>query len=332
MQQIKTIKRLTILISLIIGLSSCQQDLVFENFNNPKVWEESQTTPNSIYNGVEYILKGFEQFDLVAIGESHGIREVTDFYIELVNNENFRRHVDAIVFELGNSLYQEDLDDYILGITNDTLSIKKLWRDHSSSFLQSGDRSGVSRFFKEVRQINQSSEHKIRILAAEPPIEWARIKNTKDVFKYIDQRDQFYADVVVGEVINKEQKALLIMGSQHFNKCKPPHRKADNPLSAIRRATHKNMVLITTMTSDKLPFDQLPNINKGDVIETVNPIIGELTIENSSNNDCPLKFQTDALLYLGNMSNLSYEEQTPFNDHHYEKELKRRMDLVKLSQ
>ena len=294
------------------------------------VWEQSQATPNNIYDGVEYILKGFEQLDIVAIGESHGIKEVTDFYIELVKNENFRKKVDAVVFELGNSLYQEDLDNYIFGKNNDTLKIKKLWRDHTSSFLQPGDRTGVSRFFKEVRDINLTAEHKIRILAAEPPIEWAKIKSSEELFEFVDQRHQFYADLVISDVLDKKKKALLIMGSGHFNKYKPALRSKDNPIHAILRATGENLVLINTMTIEELPYNQLPNIKKGELVETVNPIIGELKIGTPFLKDYPLKVQTDALLYLGEMESLEREVQTPFHDLDYENELMRRQELIKL--
>ncbi len=323
-------KRTTIIVLWIIILSNCKQDIDFQKFNNPKVWENSKTTTNSIYDGVEYILRGFEQFDIIAIGESHGIKDVTDFYIELVKNENFRIKVDAVVFELGNSLYQGELDNYILGNNNDTLKIKKLWRDHSSSILQSSDRTGVSRFLKEVRKINLASENKIRILAAEPPLEWAKIKSSEDLFEFLGQRDQFYGDLVITEVLNKKKKALLIMGSGHFNKCKPPHQMIDNPISSILRATDKNLVLITTMTTDEFPFDQLPNLKKGELIETINPIVGELKIGAPFLKDYPLKVQTDALLYLGDMKNIEYEGHTPFNDHVYENELNRRKELIKI--
>ena len=328
--QIENMKKTAIIVFWTITLSCCKQDIDFHKFNNPIVWENSQTITNNIYDGVEYILKGFEQFDIIAIGESHGIKDVTDFYLELVKNEIFRKQVDAIVFELGNSLYQEDLDNYIFGNNNDTLKIKKLWRDHSSSILQSSDRTGVSRFFREVRKINLTAEHKIRILAAEPPLEWAKIKSSEELFEFLGLRDQFYADLVITEIIDKKKKALLIMGSGHFNKCKPPHHVIDNPISSILRATDKNLVLITTMTIAEFPFDQLPNIKKGELIETINPIVGELKIGSPFLKDYPLKIQTDALLYLGEIKNIEYEVHTPFNDHVYENELNRRKELINI--
>jgi len=265
-------KRTIIFVLWIIAFCSCKQDANLQIYNNPIVWEGSKINPNSIYNGNKYILKGFEKFDIVAIGETHGIKEVTDFYIELISNENFRKNVDAIVFELANSLYQEDLDNYILGTTNDTLTIKNVWRNHTSSFLH--------------------SEHKIRILAAEPPIEWSDIGSSEELFEFVGQRDEFYGDLVKAEVLSKNKKALLIMGSGHFNKCKTAQRAMDNPIAAILKASNENLVLINTLTIDDFPYGQLPNIKKGEVIETINPIVGDLKIGKPFLKDYPLKVQT----------------------------------------
>jgi len=320
----------TILLLVFITIYGCSEDRNPHKFNNPIVWESSKTTPNRIYNGIDYILKGFENFDIVAIGESHGIKEVTDFYIELVSNDNFRKNVDVIVFELGNSLYQEDLDNYIFGTTSDTLTIKNLWRDHTSSFLQSGDRTGVSRFFKEVRKINIKSEHKVRILAAEPPIVWSKINSSEELFEFIGQRDRFYGDLVKSEVLKKNKKALLIMGSGHFNKCKPAQYLMDNPIAAVLKTSNKNLVLINTMTTDEFPYGQLPNMREGEVIETLNPIIGDLKLGTPFLKDHPLKVQTDALLYLGIMQDLEFEMHTPFNDLEYENELNRRKEIINI--
>ena len=321
--------RSIIVVLWIFALCGCKQDIDFQKFNNPQVWDNSQAAKSNIYDGIEYILKGFDQFDIVAIGESHGVKEVTDFYIELVQNENFRKKVNSIVIEFGNSLYQEDLDNYTIGKSHDSLRIKKLWRDHTSSFLQSGDQTGVGRLLTAVRDINLNSTHRIRILAAEPPIEWAKVNSSEDLFEFIDRRDQFYADLVLSEVINKKKKALIIMGNAHFNKRKSPGTK-DNPITAILRATDKNLVLINTMTTNEFPYDQLPTMKKGELIETVNPLVGDLKIGTPFIKEFPLKDQTDALLFLGEMKALENEMHTPFNDPIYENELNRRKELINL--
>jgi len=238
------------------------------------------TTPipsNNIHEGISYINDAFDDVDIVAIGEYHGIVEVTDFYVQLV-----------------------------------------------------GDWTSVKRFFKEVRNVNLKSEHKIRILAAEPPIDWSKINSLEDYYVFLGQRDQFYAEVVIQEVLNKKKKALLIMGSSHFNKLKTHKMNPDNPITTLLKVSNKNLRLINTMTMNDFPYDLLPSINKGDIIETTNPILGNLKVGPPFIKKRPLKDQTDALLYLGDLKDIQYEVKAPFNDELYEAELKKRKDLIKL--
>jgi len=102
----------------------------------------------------------------------------------------------------------------------------------------------------------------------------------------------------------------------------------DNPITAILKASNKNLVLINTIITDDFPYSQLPAIKEGEVIETTNPIVGELKIGNPFLKDYPLKVQTDALLYFGDMKSLRQELHTPFNDPDYEMELNRRKKLA----
>lgn len=300
-------------------------------YNNSIVWEEPQASTDRIFDGVEYIHKAFDKYDIVGIGESHGVEQVTDFYIELVRSDDFVKNVDVIVFEFGNSLYQEDLDDYILGISKDATKVKKLWREHTSSFLASGDRTGTIRFLEEVRKVNMMSEHKVRVLAAEVPIEWSNIMTSEDLFAFVGMREQFYGDLVISEILHKNKKAFLIMGSGHFNKSKPHKGAMDNPITAILKASDKNLVLINTMTMDGFPFSQLPKMENGELIETTHPIVGNLKLGVPFIEDLSLKVQTDALLYLGERMDLKYEVPMPFNDPVYEAERQRRRDLIQVN-
>jgi hypothetical protein len=55
-------------------------------------------------------------------------------------------------------------------------------------------------------------------LLGEPPVNWKKINKTEDLGPWIFQRDEYYAGVVEKEVIQKNRRALLIMGSLHFIK------------------------------------------------------------------------------------------------------------------
>ena len=60
-------------------------------------------------------LKLFETYPIVAIGEMHSLKELGDFYIDLIKHPDFAKKVGNVVFEFGNSFYQPLVDRYLNG-------------------------------------------------------------------------------------------------------------------------------------------------------------------------------------------------------------------------
>jgi hypothetical protein len=69
--------------------------------------------------------------------------------------------------------------------------------------------------FPLVRKINQnlSSEKKLRVLAGDPPLDWSKVKEQKDVML---DRDDNIAAVMEKEVLSKHRKALMLFGTFHL--------------------------------------------------------------------------------------------------------------------
>src|ERR1700750_495257 len=61
------------------------------------------------------LLKAFDEYSVVALGESHWSRPAGEFYLSLVRTPGFSDHVNAVVLECGNSRYQSILDRYMNG-------------------------------------------------------------------------------------------------------------------------------------------------------------------------------------------------------------------------
>jgi hypothetical protein len=57
----------------------------------------------------------FETFQIVAIGDIHGSKDVGDFVLSLVRNRAFPSVVNDIVVEGANGLLQPILDQYMAG-------------------------------------------------------------------------------------------------------------------------------------------------------------------------------------------------------------------------
>jgi uncharacterized iron-regulated protein len=71
-----------------------------------------ETTPKS---AVEAIIRQFDQYPIVILGEIHGCIQFDELLKELVAAPSFSARVNDIVVEMANALYQSTLDAYIAG-------------------------------------------------------------------------------------------------------------------------------------------------------------------------------------------------------------------------
>jgi hypothetical protein len=59
---------------------------------------------------VNAIVRAFDTYPLVAIGENHRNRRVHDFIVSLVSDPRFLQKVDDLVVEFGSARYQDVID------------------------------------------------------------------------------------------------------------------------------------------------------------------------------------------------------------------------------
>jgi hypothetical protein len=64
--------------------------------------------------GVEFILKSFDHYQAVGIGDLPGCEEAHEFIRSLIRNPAFPSKVDDIVVDFGNPLMQPVVDRYLL--------------------------------------------------------------------------------------------------------------------------------------------------------------------------------------------------------------------------
>lgn len=292
----------------------------------------AQPQKKNVHKGIPFIVNKFDQYNIVAIGETHDKVEVTDFYIDLVKNDEFRKKVDFLVIEMGNHLYQNILDDYISGKTIDEKEIFKLWRNHTSCMLNESDNTGMIRLLKSIRDTNLNSEYKIRVLAGDPPVDWNKITCLQQFYKFLGTRNEFYTGIVKDYILNSRKKGLIIMGNSHFNKQRTKYmieKDLQNPITTLINSNNSSLYLLNVMTSSSFPYDNLKELELKYVITTNDPWLGGLKIGSPFIKDKTLKTQTDGIIYLGKKSTLTLEEIKDFEDINYERELKRRNNLPK---
>jgi len=166
------------------------------------------------------VLARFDHVPLVALCEHHRRREVHDFLLALLELPDFGRKVDDVVVEFGNALHQELADRYVAGEDVPEAELRKVWRDTGQWLVW--DSPLYERFFVRVRELNASrpDEERIRVLLGDPPIPWAETKDAAG-YRRFAERDRHFAEVVEKEVLARGHRALLVMGSTHFQRRGP---------------------------------------------------------------------------------------------------------------
>ena len=161
-------------------------------------------------------LKLFDTYPVVGIGEVHSLKELGDFYTDLVKQPAFAKDVGNVVFEFGNALFQPTIDRYLAGEEVPYAEVKKAWTTMVGTMGSDDISVMYGQFYKAVREANQTlpKDRKIKVWLGDPPTD------PDDPLAYTDakfpDRDAFFADIVLQKILAKGEKALLIIGAGHF--------------------------------------------------------------------------------------------------------------------
>ncbi len=314
----------------------------------------AQTQPQAKPSGAEptpepavpAILAAFDKYEVVAMPEAHGMKDIDDFIFSLIRNPAFPKKVNDIEVECGNSLYQPVLDRYIAGEDVPFAEVRKVWRNTTQSMC--GESGFFEQFFPLVRAINQKlpPSKRLRVLAGDPPIDWDKVKSFEDAVRFFG-RGPSITSVMEKEVLSKHRKALMLFGNHHIF-----HGAPASSVSMYER-DYPNLTLVI---NDIGPFYRSPPGQSSNPFATW-PVpslvlakgtwLGALDLGYflpppfMMDKDCkvhhefprplqkPMEELVDAFLYLG-PPDLSLKEQLPADialDADYEKELQRRESL-----
>jgi hypothetical protein len=290
------------------------------------------------------ILAAFDKYEVVAMPEGHGLKDIDDFIFALIRNPGFPEKVNDIAVECGNSLYQPILDRYIAGEDVPFIEVRRVWRNTTQPMC------GTSEFFEElfplVRRINQklAPTRRLRMLAGDSPVEWDKVTNIKDAPKEYFDRDGSIASVMKNEVLSKRRKALMLFGTFHLM------HGGNNAVGTYE----KDYPNVTFVISDLIFFNDSTSRNSfaawpvPSLELSKGTWLGALDIDHffppliMLDKDCnvqsgfpkevqkPMAQLVDAFLYLG-PSDLALTEKTPADillDSEYRAELVRRLVLM----
>lgn len=291
------------------------------------------------------ILAAWDKYEVVAMPEAHGIKDLDDFILELIRNPAFPGKVNDIAVECANSLYQPILDRYIAGENVPFVEASKAWRNTTQEMC--GTSGFFAEFFPLVRAINQKlpTARRVRVVACDPPVDWQNIKSFQDILN-LPHRDANIAAVMEKEVLSRHRKALMLFGTFHL------FHGAKNSAVSIYEQEYPNATFVVselaffdaTAPSAGNPFAKWPVpslvLTKGTWLGALElnhffpaPVMIDVNcvVHNQFPKELqkPIEHLVDALLYLG-PSNLALKEQMPAGialDTEYRKELERRRAL-----
>jgi hypothetical protein len=170
---------------------------------------------------MESLIAAFDGANLVALGERHWAREDSQFRLALIQHPAFAHKVNDIVIEFGNPLYQTVLDRFIDGEPVAAGELQRVWRNTT----QPGafDSPVYEEFLTTVRAVNAGlpPHARLRVLAADYPIDWSAISTPGDLDGPMDGRDRSAATVIRQEVLDRKRKALVLFGSAHLYRNRP---------------------------------------------------------------------------------------------------------------
>ena len=162
------------------------------------------------------ILRAFDMYEVVAMPAAHGQKDIDDFILSLIRDPRFPVSVNDIVVECGNVRYQAILDQYIAGEKVPFTEIQHVWRDTTVQQM-CGSSGFYEQLFPLVRALNQRLPvtSRLRIVAADPPIDWSKIRSYEDLAPFFD-RDGSIASMMEREVLSRHRKALMLFGVFHL--------------------------------------------------------------------------------------------------------------------
>jgi hypothetical protein len=246
------------------------------------------------------IVQQFKSHAVVALGDNEASLQGSEFRIKLVRDPRFALIVNDIVVEFGNSRYQDLIDRFTRGEEVPPDSLQHVWQD-TTQVEYTWDLPIYEEFFQAVRDVNSSLQgsRKLRVLLADPPIEWEKVQSLGDLKPWLD-RDSFAAEVVRREVLAKGRRALIIYGDQHL--IRPATTAAANVTGGIVAQLERSGTSVFTVhTETRQDLSAL----QPDVAEWPKPslailrdtTLGAAMTDNRQRSSFADQF--DAVLYLG---------------------------------
>lgn len=202
------------------------------------------------------VVQAFRYHPVVAIGEIHSLQQAGDFYDSLISNQEFQKTVNDIVIEFASRRSQSTLDRYINGEDVPANELRQVWENTTKVF--AFESPIYAHFLATVREVNSHlpPAKRLRVLAGDSWIDWSRV-TTHEQWESYQPNNRSFAFVIEKEVLDKGQRALVILGSGHVIKDTNPHVEADTTM-LVERAHPRSMYVVIMSVRKPLQTSSLP--------------------------------------------------------------------------
>ncbi len=173
-------------------------------------------------DAVSFMTKASQRYQVLELSRTEGTGNATelDLIARLLADHRFTRNIDDVVLECANSRYQGTLDRYVSG-GRASKQLADVWRKTTQIIGCEADPTTMI-LIDLVRGYNlKRPQHPLRVLAADPPIDWNAIHTAAQFNAFLDARDTNAASVIEREVLSKRRRALAVIGGAHFTKWSP---------------------------------------------------------------------------------------------------------------
>ena len=207
---------LLLLGSLIIFVSSLLASTAFAVQSTLKTTlaQPAAVSPESISPVNDTIKAQLAAGKLVALGDVHGSSYVVAQLIDFLQHEANWQQVDDIAVEFGNARYQALADRFIVqGDDIAMAEVRHIWRD--TLYFMAWQYDVYEQLVLTLRQLNQTRHHKVRLVLAEPALDW-RTLTAAGWQQQVAAREQGYSDLIAREIIGQNRSGILLFGTFHF--------------------------------------------------------------------------------------------------------------------
>jgi len=292
----------------------------------PQRSESTQPIPRP---AVAALARAFNDHRLVAIGEMHRNEQIHALIRSLLHDARFLPNGGDIVIEFGNARYQELMDRFIAGEDVPSEELVHVWRETVNILVW--DAPVYERFFRTTQAVNRTREpaHRLRVVLADPPIDWKDIHDRPAWEQIAATRDQHAADVIDREVLNRGRSGLLIFGSGHVEHegafGGKPDRLHPTNLAALLEQSHPGTTFLVTADWMTKGLDaRLAGWRPPVMVGLKGTWLGSTPV--GPPGTPRLEDLADAFLYLGPTTSLTTSRPSPdiYRDRTYLRELLRR--------